>query len=164
MNIEDLGRRAVACAHWRWMPGMLAYVRITLDDKPYERRVQVVSGNGRSFLGTTTRPGKSADDTRAWGMVRHVQAAPVEEEDFIPDLTDPATLGCLLYLVREAWPDEWTDYAVPVHDGFDGWTFGVITRNAGPGQVNVITVFASSVFPWHPSEAAALVAALEAAP
>ena len=87
-----------------------------------------------------------------------------EKEPVWPDLDDPATMGCLLYLVREAWPDEWTDYAVPVHDGFDGWTFGVITRNAGPGQINVTTVFASSVFPWHPSEAAALVAALEAAP
>jgi hypothetical protein len=26
-------------------------------------------------------------------------------EDFVPDLTDPATLGCLLALVREAWRD-----------------------------------------------------------
>jgi hypothetical protein len=52
MTLEDLGRRAVACKHWRWMDGMVTF----------------------GFVG----------------------------ED-VPDLSDPATLGCLLALVREAW-------------------------------------------------------------
>lgn len=84
-----------------------------------------------------------------------------EEEPVWPDLDDPATLGCLLYLVREAWPDEWTDYAVPVYNGFDGWTFGVIAGAFGPGKVTCVFTRGET---WHPSEAEALVAALEAAP
>ena len=51
-DMEDLGRRAVACKGWRWMQGML---RLT------------------------------------------------DKDDALPDLADPATLGCLLALVREAW-------------------------------------------------------------
>ena len=136
-DADELGRRALACKHWRWIDGM------TVHGLPTYR---VVSNNCDGH--TYRTDGYDSDSLR----------------DCVPDLDDPATMGCLLYLVREAWPDEWTDYAVPVHNGFDGWTFGVITRNAGPGQINVTTVFASSVFPWHPSEAAALVAALEAAP
>jgi hypothetical protein len=68
------------------------------------------------------------------------------DPDHLPDLTDPATLGCLLALVREAWGDpraymrasfgwEWiTDYCV------EKWP------------------------PGGETEAEALVAALEAAP
>ena len=156
MNLEDLGRRAVACKHWRWMPGMLAYVRLTLDGKPYERRVQVVSGEGRSFLGTTTKPGKSTDNTRSWGMVRHVQAAPVEEEDFIPDLTDPATLGCLLALVREAWGDATADV---IH--FDVWKTNGTWGHEWTVQCRDAGRFTKS---RGATEAEALVAALEAAP
>ena len=29
-----------------------------------------------------------------------------DTEDALPDLTDPATLGCLLHLVREGWGDD----------------------------------------------------------
>ena len=144
---KALSRRAVACKHWRWMPGMLAF-----DAGGNQHRV-IEHDEGREYVTTMLR---DYNDAHCESSARAVDLTPV--------LDDPATMGCLLYLVREAWPDEWTDYAVPVHDGFGGWTFGVITRNAGPGQVNVTTVFASSVFPWHPSEAEALVAALEAAP
>ena len=59
----ELGRRAVACKGWRWMPGMLDQW-------------------GLRYAGT---------------HVNHTRA--------IPDVTDPATLGCLLALVRKVWGD-----------------------------------------------------------
>jgi len=66
----------------------------------------------------------------------------------LPDLTDPATVGCLLALVREAWGQEPTGFVVPTHAG--GWSY--YTR-----------LIAAD---WYAgdTEAEALVAALESAP
>ncbi len=66
----ELGKRAVACPKWRWMPGMRWW---TEDDR------------GR------------LDDFQPEYMGR--------PPDSLPDLTDPATIGCLLALVRAAWGD-----------------------------------------------------------
>jgi hypothetical protein len=73
-----------------------------------------------------------------------------------PDLTDPATMGCLLALVREAWgiPDL---YVAPV-------------EYVGPGPAPAWRAWAVEGPDLHVyttggmTEAAALVAALEAAP
>ena len=64
---------------------------------------------------------------------------------FFPDLTDPATLGCLLALVREAWEDH------------------TIVAKADPEEDMwyVVTRLGAA---WSETEAASLVAALEAAP
>jgi len=99
----------------------------------------------------------------AWGWVRvserpeHIAALNEragDDEVLLPDLDDPATLGCLLALVREAWGDvrivcEW--HARERGDGVqDGWW---IVDESG------------SVLPFTGGhEAEALVAALEAAP
>jgi len=63
----------------------------------------------------------------------------------LPDLQDPATLGCLLALVREAYPDA---YTVPQFGG--GWEV------ASPVDADVVGDGLS--------EAEALVAALERSP
>jgi len=72
----ELAYRAVECKHWRWMPGMLTTTRmrvIRVDD----------DGNADGF---------------------HDQACYLWViKDALPDLEDPATLGCLLELVRRAW-------------------------------------------------------------
>lgn len=79
MTNEELGRRAVACQQWRWMPGMLA---------------RYDGGQGWYRV------------TDGYGLpVRHV---PPNPRDAWPDLTDSATLGCLLALVREAWEGQFT--------------------------------------------------------
>ena len=102
----QLGLRAMACKHWRWMPGML-------------------STTGVRILG--------------------ISSEKITAED-IPDFRDPATVGCLLALVREAWEDETMCCESPsIKDGC--WTvactLGVVLD--------------------APTEAEALVAALEAA-
>ena len=137
MSAEDLARRAIACEGWRWMPGMLS----------------AGPCGGRVWGVTYTFP---ADDAAfgpwLWldndaGGARDGRAAP----DHFPDLTDPATLGCLLALVREAWGDPHVSCfagkspAMPRHR----WT---VSPRPDNGRISA-----------EDTEAAALVAALEAA-
>lgn len=77
-------------------------------------------------------------------------------EGWVPSMNDPATLGCLLALVREAWePHRGSDYiASTMHTG-SGW--GVGARYGSEG-------LAAIALPTHETEAEALVVALEAAP
>jgi hypothetical protein len=75
--------------------------------------------------------------------------ARLPDGDDLPDLTDPATLGCLLALVSAAHGWE----MLPYMDSKGDW--GV--RRAIPGYGPIILA-------THRTKAAALVAALEAAP
>lgn len=124
-----LARRAVACKHWRWMPGMLT-----------SAKDRVLSVTGDQF---------ELDTIQAWLEEGSPIYARAEHMGFdfggcLPDLTDPATIGCLLALVREAWADH------GLHAKRDGdWWWRVC--GAEPGAM----VYAT--------EAEALVAALEAA-
>jgi hypothetical protein len=71
-----------------------------------------------------------------------------------PDFTDAATLGCLLALVREAWGDPTIVTAATLElGGVRGW---VAECWAPQSPLHTLTP--------RPTEAAALVAALEAAP
>lgn len=112
--------RAKACKAFRWLPGMLSGI----DD----RVVEVSPEGWPRFAGDEdyTEPHKARP----------------------PDLTDPATLGCLLALVRQirglpfafvsmVRPDLWVVWRDASHDAQAG---------------------------YGPTEAGALVAALEAAP
>ena len=89
--MTDLAKRGVACKGWRWMPGMLAI-------HPDWRGFRV------SHVGLTGMHGVCRYPSPMGGVERAVVALPVPtSSDVLPDLTDPATLGCLLVLVREAW-------------------------------------------------------------
>lgn len=117
----NLARRAVACPRWRWMPGML------LD--AHERLVGI-DPEGIPYGHSHTA------GHRVW-----------LHERSLPNLSDPATMGCLLALVREAFGDP-TLFAECHPVGAKWQTHSVDGGIFGEGD----------------TEAAALVAALEAAP
>ena len=85
----ELARRAVACDHWRWMEGIKVIVKFSADHEEF--RLVRVKGK-HSVLAVPLRLEQFNIDT-------------LTEVGALPDLTDPATLGCLLHLVREAWGD-----------------------------------------------------------
>ena len=125
-----LSRRAVACKGWRWMPGIRTQrgLRLGVVWGMYNVAAALSDGTQRSAISET-----------------------VFLVDELPDLTDPATLGCLLALVREAW--------------------GVTHLSTYPWQRGweVVRVKKGTSAPvgfggYWPTEAEALVAALEAAP
>lgn len=75
------------------------------------------------------------------------------DDERIPELTDPATLGCLLALVREAWGDPHASVgSAGWDDGEEGWVVVACSPTSKWSLCNCKT------------EAEALVAALEAAP
>ena len=113
-----LAREAVACPRWRWMAGMLAFLPALHEDRGLRYRVP----DGPTLI----------------------DAAP--HDGWFPDLNDPATLGCLLALVREAW--------------------GCPTVYVRWSALEGIWICMIKGYPPHAadSEAAALVAALLAAP
>jgi hypothetical protein len=121
----DLSWRLKDCKHWRWMPGMLAWY----DDDNVIHRVTRVSQSGRPF---GCLPDKD---------VRVLELG----ADSLPDLNDPATLGCLLALIRELRHDP----TLHAHPYAHGWKW---SGNYRHGRA------------IYDSEAEALVAALEAAP
>jgi hypothetical protein len=118
-----LARRAVACPRWRWMPGMVT---------TYGQRIARADAYGYAV---------------AYTSGGHLQMV---EADALPNLTDPATLGCLLALVREAWREP----TLSVAWAGGGWYVVQLIRRSVDALRWIDTA----------TEAEALVAALEAAP
>ena len=136
----DLAKRAVACEKWRWLPGMRTIARHLRDGES----LRVVGLGTATGAAHTAHFGPSAA-RRTW--VRN--GGCIRSGAVLPDITDPATLGCLLALVREALGDP-RAFVMPDHA--DGITWRIHsrkhpTRYAGKGT----------------SEVAALVDALERA-
>ena len=77
-DLIKLARRAVACKNWRWMRGMN-------------------TTTGDTFIAFS-------DCDEAYWLAHPDDPCEVEPiAGLLPDLCDPATLGCVLALVREAW-------------------------------------------------------------
>lgn len=136
---EALALRAVACEGFRWTPGML-----TTEDY---RVIETWRDTAKVAKGTLVYNLAQRGDGWAWDWFDPSTGC-FEEDDsgaLLPDLSDPATLGCLLALVRVAWGGE-----IVVRVGRGWWEIeceGYLWEHENTA-----------------SFAAALVAALEAAP
>ena len=123
----NLSRRAAACKGWRWMPGML------LDRN---ERLVGIDEEGCPYGHSHTA------GHRVWlGEGSH------------PNLSDPATLGCLLALVREALKPRGWGVTLCLANTGAGWQLGYLAGGEWFSPLGTI----------HRSEAKALVAALEVA-
>ena len=92
-----------------------------------------------------------ADNGDIWRVASPAHAE-IIHGDRLPDLTDPATLGCLLALVREAHN---APGAFLMGSAIGQWTVQNFVEPDG---------YWKGLCGWHATEAEALVAALEAAP
>ena len=137
LSMVALAKRAIACKGWRWMPGMLVHATVDGDASQYRLDGADELYKESCILVYEQRIYEDTDDVC----------------DIFPDLSDPATLGCLLALVREARkaPGAYAKCDRP-EDREPGLPWCV---NFGDGS-SMVGVFAS--------EAEALVAALECAP
>jgi hypothetical protein len=90
----EMGRRAAACKHWRWIPGM----KWQLADQPDVR-------------------GRTSGET-------HYRSLPpncLPPFGAVPDLRDPATVGCLRWILSEVDPSAivWATPALCMSDDPD---------------------------------------------
>jgi hypothetical protein len=125
-DLKALARRAVACPRWRWMPGMQWTVERA---EPLEDLF-----------------GRVPDDMRGW----------TPQPNAVPVFSGPATLGCLLALVRDAHGAAAVVY-LPMDGAIRCWR--VVTFAHGADWLTPARLFGEGA-----TEAEALVAALERAP
>ena len=133
---EALAREVVTLPGWQWMPGMLA----RYGDGSAWRRVH--DGDGYGFPHKVVPPNPRAA---------------------YPDLTDALTALGLLVLVRRAWGDETAYCRTQARGGRDLWiSYIVQTHGNATGPAPAMGEAGDMLY--GDTEAAALVAALRAAP
>ncbi len=101
----ELAKRLAAHPRWRWLSGMLALA-------PSHGALRLCA-ELLEFVWYGVQAGQ-APPNHAWCI----------QGDAYPDLTDPATVGCLAALVREVYGDP-DLYCRPAYSGGGRWTVEV---------------------------------------
>lgn len=89
-ELEELGRRASECRHFVWMRGM-----ISLPEHGWRASLVAIDESDNEPVWSIWH----VDGNRKWDPVKYGNSIPAT----YPDLSDAATLGCMLQLVRLAW-------------------------------------------------------------
>lgn len=144
----DRSRRAVACKGWRWLPRMAAtHLDVSVHDTEERRLAPSPRRVGPS---TVMRVDSQYIEQHGGCLVvavtthDHMRYVPLGWGDALPDLNDPATLGCIEHgLLPELYGE-----VGGLWQSTTGWHYGPSGISWGSG----------------PTKADALLAALEAAP
>ena len=112
----ELGKRLVACKGFRWLPGMLCQRRMHTGEWVSMRLTDDTTVVDYRVVERNAVPSMNQAAARIMGEGYITLNGWVLADDLLPDLSDAATKGCVLQLVREAWGDPEL-FAVVMYDG-----------------------------------------------
>ena len=123
-DYTELGKRLVACKQFKWMTGMLCRRRLHTGEWVPARLTEAENYTtviDCRVVGRDACPAMNQSAARIMGEGNITMIGWVLAEDLVPDLSDAATKGCVLQLIREAWDDP--TFHVWHSRQLDGWTW-----------------------------------------
>lgn len=111
-ELRAIGNALIRCSGWRWIEGMSLIGRVAMDkDGAYIPTARLIRPNGPCFVHENKSPcwvasGDIGDPYLIHGELLNGGGALLDrglEPVWIPDLSDSATVGCLLALAVDAW-------------------------------------------------------------